>query len=283
MLRITDNNLDTEIAARLKARDEYGHKGNFGTLTVVAGSARYRGCAWFNCSGALRAGCGIVRLAATERVISHITLPEVTFCPLSEDADGCAEDIPDAAFRSADAVLFGSGLGTSPSTLSMMMKIPRSIPAVIDADGLNSTAVYGNPDLLSGRIITPHIGEFARLANMDADTVAFNRDGCAKNFADRYGITVVLKDSVTVIASPNRQTARVEIPNSGMAKGGSGDLLAGIIGSLLAQGYESHNAALLGVLLHCRAGLDARGKFGATSMLPSDTAQYICRNISDQI
>ena len=277
MLQITEENLGGQIGEMTRPRDPCGHKGNFGTAAVIAGSACYRGCATLNCMGALRSGCGIVRLISTERVISSVVIPEVTFMPAKESAEGMIEDLPENAFRGAGAVLFGSGLGTGPSVLSMLMKIPKGLPAVIDADGLNSVAVYGSPDVLSGRIITPHTGEFARLLNTEADDVMMNREGFARTFAERYGVTVVLKDAVTVVASPGCQGAWVSVPNSGMAKGGSGDLLGGVIVSLLAQGYGPYEAALLGVLLHCRAGLAAKNALGEANMLPSDAARYICR------
>lgn len=274
MFKIDENNLDSSIRSRLPERNSKGNKGTFGTLAVVAGSGFYRGCATLNCLGALRSGCGIVRLISTEKVISSVSLPEVTFFPVGEKSDGSIASVAPQAYKGAKAVLFGCGMTVSADTISLLQELP-DIPAVIDADGLNSVAVFGNPMVLSDKVITPHVGEFARLANLDTERIKETRDICASAFASKYNTTVVLKDYETVIASPDGRTIMVDIPNSGMSKGGTGDLLSGIIGSLLVQGIDSFSSALLGVLLHAKAGLKAREKFGEINMLPTDIAGCI--------
>ena len=260
-------------------RDEKTHKGDFGTLTVVAGSSYFRGAAALAVKAALRSGAGIVRLASVEPVIAAAAakLDEVIFLPLKTglsggiEADDCLRKI--ATVRS-DAVLAGCGMTDSPDTEKIVRGLleQSSCPLVLDADALNS--LKGEPSVLRKAavlpIVTPHIGEMARLTGLSPVGIVSDREKTALAFAAQFHTVVVLKDYQTVVASPDGEILRAGVPNSGLAKGGSGDVLAGIVGSLLCQGFEPYRAACAGVLIHALAGQAARRFRTARGMLPSD-------------
>jgi NAD(P)H-hydrate epimerase len=216
---------------------------------------------------------------AASIVAAH--LAECTYLPLlCEDGHISARSIPVlmGEAEAYPALLFGPGLGRSEDTGELLRSLVTQYHGtlVIDADGLN--ALCGCTDILTqaaGRIIlTPHVHEMARLSGLDAEAIRRDPGGSAAVFAETHGVTVVLKGSVTHIAGGGALYAN-DRPNSGLAKGGSGDVLAGLIAGLAAQGAEPLHAAAAGVFVHSLAGAMAAERLGERGMLPSDTAAMI--------
>jgi len=265
-------------------RPEDSHKGTFGKLVNVAGSTRYRGAAILSTLGALRCGVGLVTLCSTEAVCAAVSAhaPEAILLPLAQNDIGTLDGtLPLTALteclEAANAVVFGCGLGNNLHTARLLEHVLKNTtcPVVLDADGIN--AVAGNIHVLKEAkaplLLTPHPGEMARLAGCDIPQVEADREGMALGFAQRHNVTVVLKGHRTLIASPDGTLTVNETGNSGLAKGGSGDLLAGMIGSLLAQGLAPHQAAAVGVFLHGMAADRTAKRLSRTAMLPSDVLE----------
>ncbi len=274
----------TALASRLKQKDNSANKGTNGTLTVAAGSELYRGAAALASSAALRCGVGIVRLVSVEKVISSAAarLPECVFLP-TESENGAmsyrdfARKMP--AFSKSRAVLAGCGMTDCTDTGNIIAELIKygGYQLIIDADGLNS--IKNRPELLKSAalppVITPHIGEMARLTGVSADAIKSDREKTAAEFSRKYNCITVLKDCKTVISSPEGKLFVCDRPNAGLAKGGSGDVLSGIISSFAAQGYDAFDAAVCGTALHSLAAESAREKLTEYSMLPSDIVAEI--------
>ncbi len=257
--------------------DEDSHKGSNGRLLVIAGSKGMTGAAYLACTAALRCGCGLVTLAVPENLnpIMEVKLTEAMTYPLD-----CCDRITYDAFEKIDlspydCIVIGPGLGESGEVCKIVQHlIKENIPLVIDADGINS--IKTNIDILKdGKniILTPHPGEFARLLGISIQEVQQNRISLARKFAKEYGVTLVLKGAGTVIAEKDGRCLINTTGNCGMATGGSGDVLAGMIGAFSAR--ELENAATLGVYLHGLAGDIARKRLCAESMLPTDITDMI--------
>ena len=268
------------VRGALPARPDDAHKGTMGTLCSITGSYGYAGAAVLSARAALRSGVGLHYQALPEAIypIFAASVPESVCVPLKGAYVGTVSraDIPaimDTASRST-AVLIGCGMGNSPDTRAVLHEVIRrcEVPLIIDADGINALAA--NIDILNEHrgdvILTPHIKEFSRLTGLTMPDIIAHQQEAAEEFASRYsGVTIVLKSHRTVIASGPR-TYLNTAGNSGMAKGGSGDVLAGVIASLAAQGAEPAAAAAAGVHIHALAGDIAAERFGRTAMLPSD-------------
>lgn len=268
------------LAAYPPKRERDAHKGNFGTVLVIAGSSSMRGAAAFAVMGALRSGAGLVRLASVEKCIdtASVLAPEATFIELESDDygfmlyDSSCEPIS-VAMKKADAVVIGCGMGVTPDTIELTKFVTQNAdcPVIIDADGINCIAK--DIDILVKKktdiVITPHVGEMARLLNCDTQMISENRLLAAEKYAEQYGITVVLKGAGTVVAD-NNYTAANHTGNAGMSVGGSGDVLAGIIGSAVAQGCGIFDGACAGVYMHGLAGDIAAQKLSMEAMLPRD-------------
>lgn len=247
------------VGAWLPERRPEGHKGTFGHLMIVAGSVGKSGAALLGGQGALRSGVGLVTLCAPKRLadIFSAALIEAMTLPLRE-SDGffSGKDLDfilrEAAQRSA--LVLGPGLGTEQETGELVAGLYRklAVPMVIDADGLNLLA--RNLNLLKNppgpRILTPHPGEMARLCGLSASEVQQDRVKAAMEFATRFKLTLVLKGASTVVAGADGNIAVNPTGNPGMAAGGMGDVLAGLLGGLLAQGISPWKAACLGVFVH---------------------------------
>ena len=266
-------------AAHRPQRPADGHKGTFGKVLAVCGSVPFRGAAALCCEAALRSGAGLVQLAAPPVVCSAVAarLPEVTFLPLeaADDAQNAADTA--AAQKSARALVLGCGLGQGPRAAALVAALlsPQTLPAVLDADALNLLAALPQTLQLTDRptpprVLTPHIGEMARLLGVDTQTVLADQTGTARRAARDWGSVVVLKSSRTVIAAPDGRALLLDAPNSGLAKGGSGDVPAGLIGGLLAQGLPAFEAAGCGVWLHSAAARRAAAARGEAAMLATD-------------
>ena len=236
-------------------RPEHSHKGTFGKLLIIAGSENYIGAAAICSRAALKTGCGIVNLAAPMSVIQAIAgnTPECVYTPLPRGDDGCigkgALPILAELIKTHDAVVVGCGLGQGEGTKKLVKGLIKKSekPLVIDADGINLLAK--NIDVLREKncemILTPHIGELGRLAGISFREAQASRYDICRWLTDSYGITLHSKDSTTLTFSG----AEAWVTNFGcsaLAKGGSGDMLTGIIGSMLAQGKSSAEACMLG-------------------------------------
>jgi NAD(P)H-hydrate epimerase len=249
--------------ARLPRRPAAGHKGSFGHVLVVAGSTGKTGAAALAATGALRSGAGLVTVAvpASLNPVLEVKLTEAMTLPVSEAVagalgEGAAEVLlSEAASRSATVV--GPGLGTDPGTVRALERLLGALerPAVVDADALNAFA--GRPEALRGRgarVLTPHPGEMARLLGLGVAEVQRDRIGSARRLASASGAVVVHKGARSVIAGPDARVFVNPTGGPGLGTGGTGDVLAGMIGALLGQGLAPLDAAALGVYLHGLAG-----------------------------
>ena len=268
------------IAALLRPRSAQSYKGSFGHALLCCGSARYRGAARLAAEGCARMGAGLVTLGATERVLSCVlpALPEVICLPLAEDETGGIGPaaLPDLLFaaQKKTALLFGCGLGQSESTQALLRGIlsGTDCPLVLDADGLSLLAKQSPPPSLFARgcVLTPHPGELARLVGWEAARVAAAPDTAALLAAKKYDCVTLCKTHRTLVALPNGAIFENTTGNAGLARGGSGDYLAGMITALLAQGYPAADAALCGVFLHGAAADRCAKRRGGRTMLPHD-------------
>ena len=254
---------------------------------MVAGSAEYPGAAMLTGLGAMRAGAGVVRVAAAESVAARLAgaVPELTWMVLDEEAPGL---IAPSGWRHVtteaagyEAVVIGPGLGRQPATQRRTRNLIAAIrvPAVIDADGLNALADGGSwwTGLRAPLVLTPHPGEFARLLRAEAppadDDAA--RSHAALEAAKRWGQVVVLKGANTVVAGPDGELLRSEVASAALATAGSGDVLAGVIGAFLAAGLPPFDAAGCGVAVHGAAGLLAEERIGRAGVMARDLASLV--------
>ncbi|MBI2303247.1 MAG: NAD(P)H-hydrate dehydratase [Chloroflexi bacterium] len=270
------------VAKRTPHRPPHAHKGTFGRLLVVAASPHYIGAAYLAGAAATRVGTGLVTLAVARSLqpILAAKLTEVIYLPLTETEEGIIHPQNAAVIQESlpryDAAVIGCGLGQHPSTVELvtrlLMEAPLTTPLVLDADALNILAQ--TPQWwrrFSGRaILTPHPGEMSRLSGLPVAQIEGDRLATAQEMAARWGQVVVLKGPHTVVAQPDGNAVLSQVVNPGLASGGTGDVLAGAIGGLLAQGLEPFDAAAAGVYLHGAAGDMVREKLGDTGMVASD-------------
>lgn len=267
---------------RLPPRRDDAHKGDFGTALIIGGSRGMAGAPALAGMAALRGGAGLVRLAVPEAVLDAVASFEPSYMttPLPCDKNGriaaaAFEQIAELAEK-ATVVACGPGLGRSLELDQLVVRLYQEIvkPMVFDADALN--ALSAEPETLtqpSGRrILTPHPGEFARLIGRKLDGDA--RNDAAVQLAARCGIVVVLKGHHTLVTDGRRQALNAT-GNPGMATGGSGDVLTGLITALACQRLEPFDAARLGVHLHGLAGDLAAEELGQVSLIASDLIQYL--------
>ncbi len=268
--------------AVLPKRPLVANKGTFGRVMVVAGSINYIGAACLASSGAMRAGAGLVTLAMAAS-LQHIVaskLTEVIYLPLPEAGPGfISPQATRTIFRELgnyDVILAGCGLGQSQSVKkfikSALLGKPLPLPLVLDADALNILAQTPHwwRKLAVDAILTPHPGEMARLAGVSVDEVQSDRVGIVRKTAQEWHKTVVLKGAYTVIAEPEGRTRICPVANPGLASAGTGDVLAGAIAGLVAQGLNLFDAAAAGVYLHGQAGEIVRSELGDAGTIASD-------------
>ena len=287
--------VDASLAGSLlPPRHADSHKGSFGSVLVVGGHRRYVGAPVLAASAAYRVGAGLVSLAAPENVsrIAATQLVEQVHDPLMETEDGgvSAEAAGAAreALSAASAAVIGPGLGAGESSASFLRSLLLTEPAVhtpvvLDADALNVLAnIYGwSPMLTVPAVLTPHPGEIGRLLGRPVHEVQEDRKGVAMASAEQWGQVVVLKGAHTVVAAPDGRVALSPFANPALATAGSGDVLAGIIGGLLAQGMERYEAAIAGVYLHGAAAERWRTANGSGGMLASDLLALLPRVTED--
>jgi len=282
------------VLPQVPRRPLSGHKGTFGRVVVVAGSPDYYGAAYLAGAAALRSGCGLLAFAvapALQAVLAGL-LPEATYVVLpdrapTEGAAAAAEIVLRTA-DSAQALLIGPGLGRTAGALELVGRVLQEgasggagPPVVVDADALYALAA--EPALqgaLGARsVLTPHHGEMARLIGRTADDVAAAPWAIALEAARRWGAVVVLKGPFTVVAVPEGRAWVWPHANPALASGGTGDVLAGTIAGLLAQGLAPAAAARVGVYAHAAAGLAVRARNGSDLLLASDLPPEIARQL----
>ncbi len=277
-MRTTDEYIERHS---LPSSKKTAHKGSNGTLLSVCGSYGMAGAAVLSGMAALRSGVGLLKCAVPRSIYQIVgsRLTEAVFMPLKEEENGTLSSsetgrIIDEISGRTSAVLLGCGLGTGDNVTSLVSDIimTSTKPIVLDADGIN--AIAGNIDVLrasmSPVILTPHPGEMARLTGTNTMAVQSDRYRTARNFASEYNVTLVLKGADTLIALPDGNVYVNLTGNSGMARGGSGDVLAGMAASFLAQGMSADKAAILAVYYHGIVGDKCAEELSPRTMLPSD-------------
>lgn len=258
----------------LPVRDRNGHKGTFGKVHILAGCVGFTGAPALASAAAVRTGSGLVFLSVPQEIWPVLAVK-------------CQEAMPSPVpsftlllekMNQSDAVLIGPGLGRSRKTDVRTLRLTQrlQVPLVLDADGINAVAEHIDVlDTRRGRltVLTPHDGEFLRLTQGKA--IGPDRENAASTFAQQHGCVLVLKGHRTITAFPDGETFVNTTGNPGMAKGGSGDVLAGMILSLLGQGLAPKQAVPAAVWLHGAAGDLAAADLGEYGMTPSDLLQRI--------
>lgn len=277
---------------RLPPRARDSHKGDHGRVLVVAGSRGMTGAAALGTRAAVRGGAGLVTCATPRECYPIVAarVAEALFAPMPQTAEGtlaasATRPLREAAARN-DVVALGPGLSTHPATARCVLAFLRGLgkPCVIDADGLNIVAArrvgaYRHtplPGTAAPVVITPHPGEMARLTGLTVAQVQRDRAGVARAFAKRHGVIVVLKGHRTIVTDGARLRIN-RTGNPGMATGGSGDVLTGVIAALIAQRLTPFDAAVLGAHVHGRAGDLAARAIGEVSLAASDVLEFLPR------
>lgn len=255
------------------------NKGSCGRVSIIAGSKGMTGAAALSALGALRSGAGLVTALtpSSEQPILAVKLTEAMTVPLPHEngiISAAAADTVLESIQNADAVVFGPGLGKGRGILPLLERIVTEFTKtlIIDADGIN--ALSSNIDILNRKkcsvILTPHPGEMSRLSGLSISEIQSARIKTAEDFADRFDVTVALKGEGTVVAARGGKTAVNPSGNCGMATGGTGDVLSGVVAALAAQGCTPYNSAVLGVYLHGLAGDIAAAEKGVHGLIASD-------------
>lgn len=259
-------------------RERNTHKGSYGTLSLICGSYGMAGAALLSARAALRCGVGIARLNLPREIYSAVTgfVPEAVCKPY--DTAGDMKVIANEAVSNADVVLIGCGLSCREYAESLLKEVVAQSgkQLIIDADGLN--ILSRNIECINGSkadiILTPHPGEMARLMGVGVADIEGDRIGYAKALSEKYGCTVILKGSITVVAGNGKVYFNTN-GNPGMATGGSGDVLAGMVAAFCCTGMSSIDAAVTAVYLHGAAGDKASAVYGEISALPSDVINFL--------
>lgn len=269
-----------QIIARFPKRSPDGHKGDFGHVFVIAGATGYTGAAYLASQAAMLSGSGLVTLGIGKSLypIMAAKLTEVMVQPFFETKDASLSLLAEKELLSfiekCNSVALGPGISQNKETQILARNIARKCtkPVVIDADGLNAFAGHAEElkSIHAAHVLTPHPGEMSRLVGKDTAEIQNNRKDIALNFAREYNTVLVLKGHHTVVASPSGECYVNETGNAGMASGGVGDVLTGIIAGFIAQGLDTFSASVLAVHFHGLAGdLAARDK-GLLSLIATD-------------
>ena len=274
----------------LPSRQTHSHKGTYGRVFVAAASTGMTGAAALTSAGALRVGAGLVTLGTPKSLnsILEVKLTEVMTLPLPETAEGslaleAKTDIIEAIEQSKSILAIGPGLSQHPETVALVHSLIREseTPTVIDADGIN--ALSKSREILSSlspqTVLTPHPGEMARLIGGTVETLERDRIGIAQQFAQTHNVTLVLKGAPTVIAGGNGEVWINSTGNAGMATGGMGDVLTGLIAGLIAQKVSPFDAAVLGVYLHGLAGDIVAESTGMHGLMAGDVLNNVPKAI----
>ncbi len=274
----------TAVGALFQPRDSQSHKGSFGHLLILAGARGKSGAAALASNAAVSSGTGLVTLGVPES-LNPVMEPQVTetmTLPLPDSDEGCFSKSAFNAIKKAatgkSCMAIGPGIGTNEGTKKLVQRIVSTVdlPLILDADALN--CMNDAEDLLkkitAPRILTPHPGEMARLCHTTTKEIQENRIDTARSFAARFKVILILKGNKTVIALPDGRTWLCPTGNPGMAAGGMGDVLTGMVAGFTAQGFSPENAAISGVYIHGLCGdilAGSRGAFGytASEMIPT--------------
>lgn len=280
MPEVVDSLLHAPDAVVLPPRPLDAHKGTFGTAVVLAGSLGLTGAAFLTSTAAARTGAGLVRLLVADTIypILAAKCTEVMATPIAEVAPGAvghaAYSSILAQLESAEVGIIGPGLGRDSSTWRLVVDLVQraKCPLVVDADGLNALAdsPRSKGKLGKNRVLTPHPGELGRLTGRTADAINADRPAAARKAAKEWGAVVVLKGAHTVVAHPDGRISEDPHQVPALASGGTGDVLSGIIGGLIAQGSEPFAAAVTGVYIHAAAGRRIARRLGDSGLLAGD-------------
>jgi NAD(P)H-hydrate epimerase len=278
MQEIIDKNVVKSALTKRKADD---NKFSIGTLLSICGSYGMAGAGIMSGKSALRSGLGLLRMVIPDSIYEIMAgaISEAVYCPVKEGTK--PEDISFIEkINNNNAVLIGCGLSVGETSVNLVKEVLKraEVPVVLDADALNIIAK--NPELLkiakAPLVLTPHMGEMSRLLGVSVEDIKHNREDIAVSYAKKNNVVLVLKSHTTIVASPKGQVIYNRYTgNSGMATGGSGDVLAGIIASLIAQGGDPYKSASAGVYIHGLAGDIASQTLGKRSMLPTDIIDCI--------
>jgi ADP-dependent NAD(P)H-hydrate dehydratase len=275
----------------IPVRRASSHKGTYGSTLLVAGSEGYRGAPLLCAEGAARIGAGIVTLASVESVLPAAVarLPECCLLPCAQE-NGCisakeAARILEKA-NAGTALAIGPGLGDAETCRPLVLSLiaGAQVPLVLDADGLNAVAGLGplpHPESGAPMILTPHPGEMSHLTGLPVETIQAAREEIASLYAQKQNCILVLKGSHTLIAAPDGTVYENQTGNPGLARGGSGDILTGMIAGLLAQKLKPLAAAYCAVWLHGSAADLAAEQYGQYGMLPHDIFAQLGRLFSE--
>ncbi len=280
----------------INKRNPNSHKGNYGRVFIIAGSPGMTGAAYMCGKSALRSGAGLVTVGIPESLnaVMEVKLTCVMTLPLPETPSGTISGAAKSKIlnfsEQCDVIVIGPGLSLEPETRALVIDLIKEVkrPIVLDADGLN--AIQGELSLLKNInqdiILTPHPGELARLMNLTSSEIQCNRKDVAKEFittVNQYNNETCCKEKDTILVLKGNKTVVINhsniyinnTGNPGMASGGSGDVLSGIIGALIAQGFTPFSAAQLAVYIHGRAGDLAAKQKGEVSMIATDIIDYL--------
>ena len=289
---------DGWVASHMPTRSLDSHKGTYGHALVVAGSRRYVGAAWLASQASVRTGAGLTTLASPECVypIAAAKGAEAIHLPLPGDADGridaSAAKVIGQSERRFSAALVGCGMGWSKGTKQFLLNLlgeTRSrlagLPILIDADGINNlSSIEGwREQIKSPLVLTPHPGEMATITGLTVPEIQAERESVAREWSERWEATLVLKGAHTVIASPGEPVRIAPFANPGLATGGTGDVLSGVIVSLLAQGLPPYIASAAGVYLHAAAARNATNRIGQAGLVASDLLDALPAAIAETL
>ncbi len=280
---------DKLVRTILPTRNRYSHKGTFGTAVIVAGSQTMSGAAAMAAMSALRSGCGLVKILAPAPICSilNILVKEAIIIPMPHQGGVMLPTLTeDAAYaiRTAGSVLVGCGIGRgNHAELIENILNCASCPVIIDADGIN--ALVRRTDIIKNKnvLLTPHVKEFSRISGYNIPEIESKRIALADKFAQDMGINLLLKGARTVITYGGSNKYVSHISTSALAKAGSGDILAGIIVSLAAQGLSLTDSAAAGCYIHARAGLLCEKEIGAYGVTADDIINKIPAAIKEMI
>jgi len=265
---------DELVSDLLPARPLDAHKGTFGTALICAGSVSYTGAAFLSGKAAYRAGAGLVTMAVPEPLHAALAghFPEGTWVVLPHESgfiSAGAADVLKKHLDRATAILIGPGLGLERTTSKFIENLLSAIklPVVFDADGLKLLARIGDwhHQIPAPAVLTPHPGEMAVMTGLSTDEIQQNRQEHARAYARKWGHVVILKGAFTVIASPDERMTVIPVASPTLARAGTGDVLAGLVVGLRAQGLPAYEAAVAGAWIHARAGLEAGLRLGGSA------------------
>lgn len=262
---------------KILKRNPEGHKGSFGRLLIIAGSENYPGAAALSTLAALRSGVGLTTLLTENRVIDRIfpLIPEAVLCSMDKFSSALLEK----ELMKSTAVVLGPGLGRKKGKLIKYVLKNYKGPLVLDADGINSIL----PDMLKLKkgdiVLTPHEGEFSRLTGKPIAEISKNREREAVSFSKKYGVHLILKGKGTIVSDPEGNAFINTTGSSALAKGGSGDVLSGLLGSFLAMGDDILSASKKTVFIHGLSGDIAAEEKGEHSVLARDVIDSLSKAI----